>query len=63
MSIALRLRRRRQTLGVRAGTITAADAVRRRLAVGQGETAINRIWGEVVRAVADTIRMGGGGLV
>ena len=43
------------------GTIHGAADVRRRLA-GQN-TLIGSLWREVVRAVGDTIRMGGGGLV
>lgn len=65
MSVVLRVRRRQRILGAGgAGGVSAADIVRRRLAAaGQGQTTIGRMWGEVVRAVIDTVRMGGGGLV
>ena len=62
VSLIMRIRRHRRTVdaGARLG---AADVVRRRLANGQGQTVISRIWAEVVKAVGDTVRMGGGGLV
>lgn len=45
-------------------SLSAAEIVRRRLANSQGRgSAISRIWAEIVKAVGDTIRMGGGGLV
>jgi hypothetical protein len=67
----LRLRRRRiiaasgQGLGAAASTV---DVVRRRLATPGGASGgtgglIGRLWGEVVRAIGDTVRMGGSGLV
>lgn len=59
----MRIRRKR----IGSGTMTqgAAADVRRRLAAGQDAPAgvIGSVWREVVRAVGDTIRMGGGGLV
>lgn len=63
MSIAVRIRRRRRFMGGGGGG-AAADIVRRRLAGGQAQgNSIAWLWGEVVKAVGDTIRMGGGGLV
>jgi hypothetical protein len=58
VSIVLRIRRGRRVSG-------EVDAVRKRLAVGRegGRGTLGRIWGEVVRGVVDTVRMGGGGLV
>jgi uncharacterized membrane protein len=62
VSLVLRIRRQRRT--VRAGSrLAAGDVVRRRLASGRGQTTISRIWEEMVKAVSDTVRMGGGGLV
>lgn len=43
-------------------TITNAELVRRRLG-GVEAGVLGRIWGEVVRAVADTVKMAGSGLV
>lgn len=45
----------------------AADAVRRRLRSAQAGTVagtgfVSAMWNEMIRAVGDTIRMGGGGL-
>jgi uncharacterized membrane protein len=62
VSLIMRIRRHRRTVSAGAG-LGAADVVRRRLANGQGQTAIGWIWAEVVKAVSDTVRMGGGGLV
>ncbi|KAF7974803.1 hypothetical protein HWV62_11305 [Athelia sp. TMB] len=63
VSLVLRIRRRQGAVGG-AGGVGAADAVRRRLAAaGAGAGVVGRVWGEVVRAVGDTVRMGGGGLV
>lgn len=56
------VRRQRRGIGTGSG-IGAADVVRRRLANGQRQTIIGRIWAEIVKAVSDTVRMGGGGLV
>ncbi|KAI0649444.1 hypothetical protein C8Q79DRAFT_903518 [Trametes meyenii] len=62
VSFALRLRRRRVAQG--AGSGPTVDAVRRRLrgAEAQGGVA-GRVWQEVARAVLDTVRMAGRGLV
>lgn len=63
VSLVLRVRRRRaHALGD--GARTAAD-VRRRLEAAGGARAglAGRVWGEVVRAVGDTVRMSGRGLV
>lgn len=73
VSLLLRVRRyrRRQALaggrgvgfgigGV--GSIAAAETVRRRLGSGAGRNMIGWVWGEVVRVIGDTFRMGGGGL-
>ena len=46
--------------GVNAG---AADEVRRRLRAAEGKSALGKVWEEVVRAVMDTVKMGGRGLV
>lgn len=62
VSVAVRVRRRRR-IGGGVSALGAAEAVRRRLAAGQGQGVVSRIWGEVVTAIGDTVRMGGGGLV
>lgn len=66
ISFVIRARRRRITGGL-AGPGGTADAVRRRLrAANQGIIGVGfaqRIWEEAVRAVSDTVRMGGRGLV
>ncbi|KAG1825623.1 uncharacterized protein BJ212DRAFT_1443705 [Suillus subaureus] len=54
MSLILRRRRRLET---------PADLVRRRLLEARGDSFARRLWNELVRAVLDTVRMGGGGLV
>ncbi|KAG2151699.1 hypothetical protein BD769DRAFT_1658133 [Suillus cothurnatus] len=54
MSLILRRRRRLET---------PADLVRRRLLEARGDSIARRLWNELVRAVLDTVRMGGGGLV
>ncbi|KAG1877284.1 hypothetical protein F4604DRAFT_1733341 [Suillus subluteus] len=54
MSLILRRRRRLET---------PADLVRRRLSEARGDSIARRLWNELVRAVLDTVRMGGGGLV
>lgn len=63
VSFVMRIRRRRRLMGAGAGGAAAADVVRRRLAASQSQNTIGWIWREVVRAVGDTVRMGGGGLV
>src|SRR5882762_11614681 len=62
ISLIIKIRRQRRIVGTGAG-LGAAEVVKRRLANGQVQTTIGRVWGEVVRAVTDTVRMGGGGLV
>lgn len=64
LSFMLRMRRRRMIMG---GTGTA-NQVRRRLRGVEGGAGVTtgliaNLWEEIVRAVGDTIRMGGGGLV
>ena len=59
LSFLFRLRRRRIT-GVNAG---AAEEVRRRLRAAEGKSALGKVWEEAVRAVMDTVKMGGRGLV
>ncbi|KAG2339667.1 hypothetical protein BDR05DRAFT_938733 [Suillus weaverae] len=54
LSFILRRRRRLET---------PADLVRRRLLEARGDSVVRRLWNELVRAVLDTVRMGGGGLV
>ncbi|KAG1778037.1 hypothetical protein EV702DRAFT_1026955 [Suillus placidus] len=54
LSFVLRRRRRLET---------PADLVRRRLLEARGDSIVRRLWNELVRAVLDTVRMGGGGLV
>ncbi|KAG1845488.1 hypothetical protein DFJ58DRAFT_800837 [Suillus subalutaceus] len=54
MSLIFRRRRRLET---------PADLVRRRLLEARGDSIVRRLWNELVRAVLDTVRMGGGGLV
>lgn len=49
-------------IGAGVGGIAAAEAVRRRLGSGVGRSTLGWIWGGAVRAVGDTLRMGGGGL-
>ena len=60
LSLVMRIRRKRTG----SGTIHGAADVRRRLAGHNTQAGvIGSLWREVVRAVGDTIRMGGGGLV
>lgn len=59
LSFLFRLRRQRIT-GVSSG---AAEEVRRRLRAAEGKSAFAKVWEEAVRAVMDTVRMGGRGLV
>ncbi|KAG0693177.1 hypothetical protein DFH29DRAFT_1084353 [Suillus ampliporus] len=42
---------------------TPADQVRRKLLQARGDSIVRRFWNELMRAVLDTVRMGGGGLV
>ncbi|KAG2060009.1 hypothetical protein BDR06DRAFT_1003061 [Suillus hirtellus] len=54
LTLILRRRRRLET---------PADLVRRRLLEARGDSIARRLWNELVRAVLDTVKMGGGGLV
>ncbi|KAG1793608.1 uncharacterized protein HD556DRAFT_1432197 [Suillus plorans] len=54
LSLILRRRRRLET---------PSDLVRRRLLEARDDSIVRRLWNESVRAVLDTVRMGGGGLV
>ncbi|KAF4596286.1 hypothetical protein EYR38_007663 [Pleurotus pulmonarius] len=66
VSLFFRVRGRRKPVGpgfrATAG-IATADLVRRRLQAAEGAGMVGRVWGEVVRAVLDTVKMGGSGLV
>ncbi|KAF4571539.1 hypothetical protein EYR36_008879 [Pleurotus pulmonarius] len=66
VSLFFRVRGRRKAVGpgfrATAG-IATADLVRRRLQAAEGAGMVGRVWGEVVRAVLDTVKMGGSGLV
>lgn len=42
---------------------SAAEEVRRRLRAVEGKSAFAKVWEEAVRAVTDTVMMGGRGLV
>ncbi|KAG2359566.1 hypothetical protein BDR07DRAFT_1488101 [Suillus spraguei] len=53
LSLILRRRRRLETPAV---------SVRRKLLEARGDSIMRRLWNELVRAVLDTVRMGGGGL-
>ncbi|KAI0635605.1 hypothetical protein C8Q77DRAFT_1052832 [Trametes polyzona] len=63
VSFTMRLRRRRVS-GTGTPTIGTVDAVKRRLrgAEAQGSV-VGQVWQEIVRAVLDTVRMAGRGLV
>ncbi|KAG1744284.1 hypothetical protein EDB19DRAFT_1696756 [Suillus lakei] len=54
LSLTIRRRRRLETPG---------DLVRRKLLEARSDSIVRRLWNELVRAVLDTVRMGGGGLV
>ncbi|THH15340.1 hypothetical protein EW146_g5124 [Bondarzewia mesenterica] len=63
-SLFLRIRRRRMRLSVGSGIDSRmAEDVRRRLGGVQKGSVWRSIWEEAVRAVSDTVRMGGRGLV
>ncbi|KAG2068769.1 hypothetical protein BDR04DRAFT_1102664 [Suillus decipiens] len=53
LSLILRRRRRLET---------PSDSVRRKLLEARGDSIMRRLWNELVRAILDTVRMGGGGL-
>ncbi|KAH7911078.1 hypothetical protein BJ138DRAFT_1179807 [Hygrophoropsis aurantiaca] len=59
ISFLFRIRRRREA----GGTGSAADHVRRQLLDARSDSLLRRLWNEGRRAVTDTVRMGGGGLV
>lgn len=42
---------------------TTTDQVKRRLVGNGSDSFLRRVWGEIVRAIVDTVRMGGSGLV
>ncbi|KAF8843717.1 hypothetical protein BDN67DRAFT_1008664 [Paxillus ammoniavirescens] len=42
---------------------STADQVKRRLFDTRRDSVLSRLWNEVIRAILDTVRMGGGGLV
>ncbi|KAG0705108.1 hypothetical protein DFH29DRAFT_908870 [Suillus ampliporus] len=50
-------------IGRRRRAETPMAQVRRRLLEARGDSIARRLWNELVRAVLDTVRMGGGGLV
>ncbi|KAI6042569.1 hypothetical protein EDC04DRAFT_2866757 [Pisolithus marmoratus] len=59
LSYLIRLRRsRRSTLPA-----STTDQVKRRLLDSQSDSFVRRMWDEVIKAVIDTVRMGGSGLV
>lgn len=68
ISLVLRVKKRARLTGPGGGGVMTRD-VRRRLGngtAGQGTHAVGvwrRVWEECVRAVEDTVRMGGRGLV
>lgn len=59
VSYIIRLRRAR----VASVPASTADQVKRRLVDARGGSVLHKLWGEAGRAVWDTVRMGGGGLV
>ncbi|KAF9004038.1 hypothetical protein BDQ17DRAFT_1325906 [Cyathus striatus] len=68
VSFVLRLRRRRRLLSSPRSIASSAagsnvELVRRRLQVSSETGIVGRIWGEAVRAVVDTVKMAGSGLV
>lgn len=64
LSFVLRVRRTRAAKGGGAGQRGAVEEVRRRLkGGGEGKGVVARVWEELVRAVGDTVQMGGRGLV
>lgn len=62
LSLVFRLRRRKTVTGSSSGM---AQSVRRRLQSGalQNKGVVAGVWGELVRSVVDTVKMGGRGLV
>jgi len=77
LSFVVRLRRKRARVrglggagaasplsAVRPGAAGSVVDVRRRLGMGEGQQSVfGSVWREVTRAVSDTVRMAGGGLV
>lgn len=64
LSLLLRIRRKRLALAGAAGNGSrVAEDVRRRLGDVQKGGVWRRVWEEAVRAVGDTVKMGGRGLV
>lgn len=66
-AISLVMRIRRRNLRITQGGLGAAEEVRRRLRGAQngslvGTSTASRWWNEALRAIGDTVRMGGGGL-
>lgn len=59
VSYIIRLRRARAV----PASASTADQVKRRLVDARGGSVLHKLWGEVGRAIWDTLRMGGGGLV
>lgn len=59
VSFIIRLRRARAT----PAPASTVDQVKRRLFDARGGSVIHKLWSEVGRAIWDTVRMGGGGLV
>lgn len=59
LSYLIRLRRGRGS----GAPVSTTDQVKRRLLDSRSDSFLRRMWEEVVRAIVDTIRMGGSGLV
>ncbi|KIJ13409.1 hypothetical protein PAXINDRAFT_13747 [Paxillus involutus ATCC 200175] len=59
VSYSIRLRRMRAVSAPQ----STADQVKRRLFDTRRDSVLSRLWNEVIRAILDTVRMGGGGLV
>lgn len=57
------IRRRRARAAPAPALASTADQVKRRLFDARGGSVLHRLWSEVGRAIWDTVRMGGGGLV
>jgi len=65
LSWALRIRHRRRKVAAAVMTPSNVDLVRRRLQVASASDAniVTRLWRESLRAVVDTVKMAGSGLV
>lgn len=59
VSYIIRLRRARAA----PAPASTADQVKRRLFDARGGSVLHKLWSEVGKAIWDTVRMGGGGLV